>query len=99
VGSLVSLGLPKSGTVIAVRYSPAPTAWGGMASRTRGLADAAQQAAVTWSQRWFDSNTVSGMGFLRRHRPVLAIPVVPVVVTRREDVLAVLEDSDTFVTP
>ena len=85
--------------MIAVRQLPASTALEGVTSRARGLADAAQQAAVTWPQRLFDSNTVSGLGLLRRHRPVLAIPVLPVVVTRREDVLAVLADADTFATP
>src|SRR3954466_1117317 len=78
---------------------PASTVPRDVASWTRGLADAVQQAAVTVPQRCFDSNTVSGLGFLRRHRPVLTIPAFPVVVTRRQDVLAVLADSDTFGTP
>jgi cytochrome P450 len=87
--------------VIAVLQALASTALGEVASRGRELADAAQQAAVSWPQRWFDSNEISGLGPLRRHRPVLAIPVLPlpVVVSRRGNVLDVLADSDAFGSP
>jgi cytochrome P450 len=68
------------------------------ANQGRLLRAAAHQASVVVGQRLADRNVVSGLGVLRRHRPVQRVgrrhPAV--VVTRREDVLAVLADSDTF---
>ena len=58
----------------------------------------AQQAAVTAPQRIFDHRNVSAMGLLRRRRPVLRVGNA-VVVTRRDDVLAVLADADAFPPP
>jgi cytochrome P450 len=70
-----------------------------LAPRARALEAAVQQAAVSWPQRWFDSNRISGLGLLRRNDPVAALGPAFAVVTRREDVLAVLDDADTFGTP
>lgn len=57
-----------------------------------------EQGAITLPQRFFDHRRVSTMSFLRRHRPNAKI-LGTVVVTRRADVLAVLEDPDTFPPP
>ena len=83
------------------------TSWGdGSSERVRTAAVAGarvwqervQQAAITVPQRVFDHRNVSAMALLRQRRPVLAVGSV-VVVTRREDVLAVLSDADTFPPP
>ena len=65
----------------------------------RALRGTVQQSAITGPQRFFDYRNVSAMTLLRRRRPVARIGSRTVVVTRREDVLAVLEDTETFPTP
>ena len=57
-----------------------------------------QQAAITAPQRLFDYRNVSGLALLRHRRPVLRVGST-VVVSRREDVLAVLADADAFPPP
>ena len=47
----------------------------------------------------FSSNRVAGLGFVRRHLPLLRVGRSLVVVTRREDVDEVLDDTETFVFP
>jgi cytochrome P450 len=74
------------------------TALGAAVSRGRTLRDAAERAALTWPQHWFDSNRFSGLGLVRRHRPVLRIGGLAVV-TRREDVLGVLTDPVAYPLP
>lgn len=63
------------------------------------MAGALQQAAVTLPQRLFDANRVSTMSWLRSRRPVLRLGSHTVVVSRRADVLDVLEDPLTFPPP
>ena len=54
---------------------------------------------MTAPQRFFAFRNVSAMAYLRRHRPILRIGSAVVVVARREDVMAVLEDDRSFPTP
>jgi len=63
-----------------------------------GAVDQAREGAVVWLQRYFDSHAERFVGKLRRHMPILSVGRVAVV-TRREDVLAILADPDTFATP
>lgn len=65
----------------------------------RPLRDAAGQAAIDLGQRLFDSNRVSGMGWLRRRMPVAVLGDRVAVVTRRADVLEVLADPGTYPLP
>ena len=65
----------------------------------RAPRDWIEQAAVTVPQRFFDHRRVSTMAWLRRRRPIAKVIGGTVVVTRRADVLAVLEDPVTFPPP
>jgi cytochrome P450 len=56
------------------------------------------EAATVWVQRRLDENRLAGLGLLRRHLPVSVLPPYAVV-TRREDVDAVLADDATFAPP
>ena len=57
-----------------------------------------RERAAVLVQRQLDRNAFAGLGPLRRHLPVLSVPPYAVV-TRREDVDAVLADSETFAPP
>jgi cytochrome P450 len=59
----------------------------------------AREGAVVWLQRYFEAHAEQFISrLLRRHKPILSIGRVAVV-TRRDDVLAVLADPDTFALP
>ena len=56
--------------------------------------------AVAALQHGFDHNSISAMGWLRPYHPILRLPRPPIVlITRRDDVLAILKDHYTFPTP
>jgi cytochrome P450 len=57
-----------------------------------------REDAVVWALRGVDAHAERLLGPIRRHRPLMAIGRT-LVVTRRDDVLAVLADSDTFAPP
>jgi cytochrome P450 len=87
-------------TVITVADSSARTLRAGVHDRARFLRAELHEAVVVAMQHAFDRNRISAMGWLRRHRPVFRSSRPPlVVVTRRDDVLAVLNDPITFPTP
>ena len=65
---------------------------------TRAARRAVEQIGVTVPQRIFDHNRVSRMGPLLERRPVARLGRMAVV-TRRQDVLATLEDVEAFPTP
>ncbi len=65
----------------------------------RAPRDWLEQAAITVPQRFFDYRRVSTMTWLRRGRPIAKVVGGTVVVTRRADVLAVLDDPVTFPPP
>ena len=77
------------------------SSWIATSAATWGRAGVAavQQGTIETVQHVLDSNRVSGLGVLRRRRPVLRIGSSFAVVSRRADVLDVLEDHDTFATP
>ena len=57
-----------------------------------------RETTTVWFQRRLDSNAVARLDPLRRHRPVLTAPPYAVV-TRRDDVDAVLRDERAFGLP
>lgn len=70
-----------------------------LTTQDRTFAQTREDAGV-WVQRQIDEHAEDIFGRLRRYRPVLSIPLArTVVVSRREDVLAVLADPDTFAPP
>ncbi len=73
--------------------------WSAAGASLRSLRARLEQAALTAPQRFFAFRNVSAMAYLRRHRPILRIGSAVVVVARREDVMAVLEDDRSFPTP
>jgi cytochrome P450 len=64
----------------------------------RAAVQAAPEGIMSWSQRQLDSHAERLFGPLRRRHPILSTPKF-VVVTRREDVLAILGDGENFRTP
>ncbi|MGF9755748.1 cytochrome P450 [Microvirga sp. 0TCS3.31] len=67
-------------------------------ARQRAVTGRLQQLAITAPQRIFDFRDVSGLSWLRQWRPIVRVGNA-VVVSRREDVLGVLDDTTTFAPP
>jgi cytochrome P450 len=87
-------GRQSNGTVAALRDATS----GALRSArpVRSVRGALQQLAITAPERLLDLDGVSAMGLVRRRWPVLRLGRKAVLVTRREDVLQVLEDPATF---
>lgn len=88
--------MPPLGTAAGSTPDAGPTA--AAVRQTRSRREAAAEWAVVWLQRRLDGNRLAGLGLLRRRWPVLRLGSF-VVVTRRDDVLEVLGDPDTFGLP
>lgn len=58
----------------------------------------AQEMNIATFQHLFDHNSFSRLSFLRKHKPVCPIAGGAILLTRREDVLAVLSEETKFVT-
>ncbi len=72
---------------------------GAVAALSRDGIGLGERLAIERTQRVLDRSRVSALGPLRRHRPVLRVGRSLVVVSRREDVLAILADHEGFDTP
>lgn len=64
----------------------------------RRLRDRAREKVDVLIGRALDRNRLAGLGWLRRHRPLLQVGPL-LVVTRHDDVLEVLRAPDTFTLP
>jgi cytochrome P450 len=85
--------------VTAVCAATLGTAWDAAVARGRDLRAGLERAVVTRPPRWLETGTRSRLTLLRRHQPVLALGRRVAVLTRRDDVLAVLHDPATFPLP
>jgi cytochrome P450 len=64
----------------------------------RSAVEAAPETTLSWTQRQFDAHAERIIGPLRRHYPIISTSRFAMV-TRRDDVLAVLGDGESFRTP